>query len=166
MATKRLTVLVLSVAVILSGGIGSGIVVAAQIQGGSTRLGGAVEAVRIADLQGTTQATSSTSLVPLGSTKISVPAGHTDLVVARFDAQTLCSGAPATNCLVQLRAGHAVMLPDAATAAVFVSAPANLEAHSIQRYLCLSGGASGQTYSISAYYAVTDVNTTFSVPDW
>jgi hypothetical protein len=150
MSGKRIVVLVVIASLILSGGV----VMAAQLQsGGSTRLGGAVEAVRVSgSIYGSF--INSGTFITIGSTNIIVPAGHTDLVVARWTSSTQCGAAPGTNeaCYIQLLANQSPMLPDTAYD-IFDEAPyggASLPAHrSIERYLCLSGGANDTTYRIN-----------------
>src|SRR5437016_1369142 len=103
MVGKRIVVLVFIASLLIGGGIGGGIVVAAQIQGGSTRLAGTAQAVRVSSTD-TANFIVVDTFFTIASAPIAIPAGETDLVLARWTASTSCQ-APAgdTNeCFVQL----------------------------------------------------------------
>src|SRR5205823_8308838 len=97
----------------------------------------------------------------IGSAPITIPAGETDLVVARWTAATSCGAPPSTfqRCDVQLTANQTSMLP-ADVFDVFDQAPygsTSLTAHrSIERFSCLSGGTTGTTYRINVQAKVEE----------
>src|SRR5689334_20347338 len=85
MAPRRLVVLILSAALLIGGGIGGGLVAAAQIQASLTRQAGAAQAVRVVS-QDTGNYIVTDTFFTIASTAITIPAGETDLVLARWTA--------------------------------------------------------------------------------
>ena len=119
--------------------------------------------------------TNSISFINLAGAQIRIiipPAGGSRLVVARFSAESLCSGNGA-RCLLQIIAFNAdtsvttEMHPQTVDFAFdSVSTPVgendNFEGHSHERSLRLNPG----TYLIRVQFAVTAVNNLFTLDDW
>jgi hypothetical protein len=113
--------------------------------------------------------TSSTTLVglPGANVTITIPPGKSQLVVARFTAESQCIGAtPGDWCVVSILAENTEMEPAAGTDYGFDTAPTGGRAywrgHAVDRSLVLQSG----TYKIRVMYGVTINTTTFELDDW
>jgi hypothetical protein len=136
-----------------------------------THTGAAVSKVAVVT-ETNAQTTSSTSYVDLpgAAVGITVPAGKTQLVQARFTAESYCFGPNSFNwCTVQIVAvgtsGTTQMLPDSGFDFAFDAVGAAddaWEGHAMDRTLVLGPG----TYIIKAQWAVTDAASTFRLDDW
>jgi hypothetical protein len=170
---RRTIVLIASmaVAVILGSGVAFAVITVAS--------GGPIDQVRIVR-QDTAFTTSSTSFVDIPNTQvgISVPAGTTRLILARFSAESTCVGGsgfpPLHACSIRIVAVNAgsgaitELQPASGLDFAFDSTDANTESigswesHSMDRSLRLEAGR----YIIRPQAAVTNSATRFTLDDY
>jgi hypothetical protein len=144
---------------------GIAVAVVAGVTGSSGGSITAVKVVRGADAT-TTTSTSYVNL-PGASTTIHVPSGQHALILARFSAESRCSGGSAGQyCTVKILIGGSSGKP--ATGSDFAfdsdSGAGNdwWESHSMDRSRVLGPG----TWTVRVQYAVTVATTTFRLDDW
>jgi hypothetical protein len=116
------------------------------------------------------QTTSSTAFVALpgASTTISVPAGEAALLVARFTAESQCTGAAAGSwCSVRILVNGAEADPASGIDFAFDAVPTVnttdfWEGHAMDRSKLVGAG----NYVVIVQWAVTNASTTFRLDDW
>jgi hypothetical protein len=143
----------------------------------TVRTTGAQEFAKIVGSSSGIESQTSTDWVNLTSASITIPAGHTDLVIAEFVATSSCfdtvppaGGGSDDYCRVRLRAGPTDMYPRPDTNFVFDDADASGfllgESRAVTRFICLSGGASGTTMRVYVDWWPSDDSTFFSIDSW
>ena len=135
-----------------------------------THTGKAVNQVTVVTESGTSS-TGSTAFtdLPGASAVVKVPAGKTQLVQARFGAQSICFGNIGFSwCAIRLMADGVEMLPADGNNFAFDSTATNgqadtfFKALSMDRTLLLGPG----THTISAQWAVKDSGLSFQLDNW
>ncbi|HEV7510272.1 MAG TPA: hypothetical protein VGO27_01150 [Candidatus Acidoferrum sp.] len=137
-----------------------------------THSGGAASKITVVT-ETNSQSTNSGSFIDLpGATvSITVPAGKTQLVQARFTGESGCGPISSGSywCSVQIVAvgtsGTVQMLPDSGLDGAFDSVPGTQdlwEGHAVERSLVLPAGK----YKVKAQWQVSDPAVTFSLDDW
>src|SRR5215207_6836991 len=84
----------------------------------TVRTSGAQEYVKVVAQNSSDSAITSTTWVTLTSASITVPAGHTDLVMADFFGESTCyliGGSAGSTCQVRIRVGSTEMTPQVGT---------------------------------------------------
>jgi hypothetical protein len=134
-----------------------------------THRGGAVAAITtVTESNPSTSQSTSFADVPGAGVTITVPAGQTQLVQARFTAESTCwwySGAAYQFCSLRVLADSTEMLPKSGKDAAFDSNGQfddAWEGNSMERALVLGPGM----HRIKLQAAVTDPGISFTVDDW
>jgi hypothetical protein len=118
---------------------------------------------------GVAQSTSSTSFVdvPGATTTIEVPAGQTATIVARFSAETICTGPNGSWCSARIMIGGTEGDPSVGTDFAIDSpgtAPgSDWEGHTVAR---LRNSVAAGTVTVTVQYAVVSGATSIAVDDW
>jgi hypothetical protein len=117
------------------------------------------------------QSTNSTTFVnlPGGNTGVSVPIGESALILARFSAESACSGGTGAQwCSVRILIGGVEANPVVGLDFAFDSTnngsetPFSWESHSVDRSRIVGPG----TYTVQVQWAVTSSATAFRLDDW
>ena len=127
----------------------------------------------VVDTTATLETTSSTSFVdvPGAVTSLTVPAGHTAMILARFSAESACYGADQQNCGVRILIGGTEASPAVVGDFAFDTNragdnPGTMltgEAHSMERYRPdLTPG----TYEVKVQFLSVSPNNTTQLDDW
>ncbi len=135
-----------------------------------TFTGGTINQVLVVT-ENVAQTTTSTAFagIPGATTTVTVPAGQTALIVARFTAESACSGGTGSNwCSVRILIGGVEASPVTGLDFAFDSTDASTEtsasweSHSMERVRRVGAG----TYPVTAQWATTSGSTTFRLDDW
>lgn len=105
---------------------------------------------------------SSTSFATLASAPVTIPAGQRGLLVARFSAESLCSGSTGW-CSVRILVDGTEMVPQSGTDFAFDSPGDTWESHAVERVW--SGTAAG-THTVTVQQAVVAGATSLRLDDW
>jgi hypothetical protein len=141
----------------------------AVVPGRTIAGGGPITAVKIArGANATTTSSTAYVNVPGASRRITVASGQRALILARFSAESECSGGPPGSwCSVRIMIGNAEGKPAAGLDFAFDSVGVgptddSRESHSMDRSRVLGAG----TWTIRVQYAVNNTATNFQVDDW
>ena len=129
-----------------------------------------IQMVNVAETDATTTSSTSWQTVPNAIVSLTVPAGTSQLINARFAAESACQGTGSGYCPVQILVTgtvNAPLDPASGTDYAFDSDEAGTaddmwEGHAMERSIRLGPGS----YRVYVQYAVTNPATTFRLDDW
>lgn len=110
--------------------------------------------------------------VPGATVTVDRPNNTTQLYVARFSAESICSGAVSAWCQVRILAGKNELSPASGTDFAFDSTwdgarpEYSWQAHAMERSATFAGLCSGSSITFKVQYKVNAVGATFRLDDW
>ncbi len=119
----------------------------------------------------TTTAVNFTDL-PNATTEVIIPAGHIDLLIIRFFAESVCSGGGRDYCKVQILVDGVEADPAVGTEFAFDSTnegadgTGSWEAHAMERSRCVVAGDQERLVTVKVQWATSNPATTFRLDDW